>query len=292
MKSVIISLIIVFHSALIFAQNDFSFVFLPDIHLRPDSAVEAGFDGLVKQVNKLHPDFIITGGDMIYTAKNVDEKKAKVLFDLMDSKFRGFRMPVYFTMGNHEITGVLAESGMNISDPLWGKGLYEKLYGKRYQSFMHSDWKFFLLDGIKVLEKERDYTQGVDSVQLEWIRNELLQTDKNTPLVIVMHTPLLNPHAINSSLSQLLSKNSETVLSLFRDYNLKIVLEGHTHLYMNLLFEGIHYISGGSTSYATDLDNHSDGFVMVTVRKNTESIKFIPTERPFIKSNSNPGTTR
>jgi Icc protein len=186
-------------------------------------------------------------------------------------------------MGNHEITGVLAESGMDTSDPLWGKGLYEKLYGRRFQSFMHSGWKFFLLDGIKVLEKERNYTQGVDSVQLEWIRKELLLTDRKTPIVIVMHTPLLNPQAIISSQSQLLSKNSEIVLSLFRDYNLKIVLEGHTHLYMNLLFEGIHYVSGGSTSYATDLDNFSDGFVMVNVRKNRENIQFIPTERPVTK---------
>jgi predicted phosphodiesterase len=107
-----------------------------------------------------------------------------------------------------------------------------------------------------------------------------------------MHTPLINPHAIQSSQSQLLSKNSESVLSLFKDHNLKIVLEGHTHLYMNLFFEGIHYISGGSTSYATDLDNFSDGFVMVTVRKNLESIQFIPTERPVTKQKSHPGIQR
>lgn len=292
MKRVIIFLVIIFQSTLIFGQSNFSFVFLPDIHLRPDSAVEAGFDGLVKQINRLHPDFIITGGDMIYTAKNVDEEKAKVLFDFMDTKFRRFNMPVYYTMGNHEITGVLAESGMDISDPLWGKGMYEKLYGKRYQSFMHSDWKFFLLDGIKVLEKERNYTQGVDSVQLEWLKNELQLTDKKTPIVIVMHTPFLNPHAIYSSQTQFLSRNSENILSMFNDHNLKIVLEGHTHLYMNLFFEGIHYISGGSTSYASDLNNYSDGFTFVRVRKNIENIQFIPTERPVTKYKSNTGTTR
>ena len=268
----------------VFWSTDFSFVFLPDMHLRPDSAIETNFELLAGQVNKLNPDFIITGGDMIYTAKNVDEKKAKVLFDFMESRFHEFNMPVYYTMGNHEIVGVLAESGMDPSHPLWGKGMYEKLYGNQYRSFTHSGWKFFLLDGIKILEKERNYTQGVDSVQIEWLKNELQLTDKKTPVIISIHTPLLNPNAINNSQDQLLSKNSETVLSLFKDHNLKIVLEGHTHLYMNLFFGGVHYISGGSTSYTSDLNNN-DGFILVKIKNNTEDIQFISTAREAPKSN-------
>lgn len=279
MKKTGIVLLFIFQTVFLFGQSDFSFVFLPDIHLRPDSATESSFDILTTQINNLKPDFVITGGDMIYTAKNVDEKKARVLFDLMESKFHKLNMPVYYTMGNHEIVGVLPESGMEISNPLWGKGMYEKLYGKRYHSFIQFGWKFFLLDGIKILEKERNYTQGVDSVQMEWLKNELQFTDKSTPIVITIHTPILNPHAIINSQDNLLSKNSETVLALFKDYNLKIVLEGHTHLYMNLFFEGIHYISGGSTSYASDLNYNSDGFLMVCVKNNREEIQFVKTMR-------------
>lgn len=285
MKKLILCFIIFVRVALIFGQNDFSFVFLPDIHLNQDSAVEANFDLLVRQINNLHPDFILTGGDMIYTAKNVDEKKAKVLFDFMDYKFKGFKMPVYYTMGNHEIVGVLSESGMDITHPMWGKGMYDELYGKRYYSFTHSGWKFFVLDGIKILEKERNYTQGVDSLQIEWLKNELISTDKGTPLIISIHTPLINPHAITDPQSRLISGNSESVLNLFREHNLKIVLEGHTHLYMNLFFEGINYISGGSTSYATDLNNHNDGFVLISIKNNKEAIQFVPTARKALKNN-------
>lgn len=284
MKILLIFQVYIVSAVLCFGQKDFSFVFLPDMHLRPDSAIEANFELLAGQINKLRPDFIITGGDMIYTAKNVDERKAKVLFDFMESRFHEFNMPVYYTMGNHEIVGVLAESGMDPSHPLWGKGMYEKLYGSQYRSFTHSGWKFFLLDGIEILMKERNYTQGVDSVQIEWLKNELLLTDKKTPVIISIHTPLLNPHAINSSQDQLLSKNSETVLNLFKDHNLKIVLEGHTHLYMNLFFGGVHYISGGSTSYSSDLNNN-DGFILVNIKNNTEDIQFISTAREAPKSN-------
>lgn len=271
-----LSLILVILVTIQSCHDRFSFVFLPDIHLSPDSLSKANFDLLARQVNRINPDFVLTGGDMIYTAKNVDEKRAALLFDLLKNKFEAFNMPVYYTMGNHETVGILAESGMDTLDPMWGKGMYEKLYGNRYYSFTHSGWKFFSLDGIRVLGKERNYTQGVDSIQIEWLRKELLATDKNIPLVISIHTPLLNPHAIESSHSHLLSANQELVLSLFRDHNLKIVLEGHTHLYMNLLFDGIHYISGGSTAYSSDSDSKHKGFVLVSVRDNNESIEFIP----------------
>jgi 3',5'-cyclic AMP phosphodiesterase CpdA len=263
----------------LFGQKDFSFVFLPDTHLQPDSAVEAKFDKVAKQINKLHPDFVIAGGDMIYTAKNVNEKKAKVLFDLMDSKFRQLKMPIHYTIGNHECVGILAESGMEISHALYGKGMYERRYRKRYQSFTNSGWKFFLLDGIKILDKERNYTAGVDSMQLEWLKNELRLTDRNTPIVVAIHTPLINPNAIRNSKEQVLSENSETVLSLFKGYNLKMVLQGHNHVYMNLLISGIQYISGGSTLFSRDRNPFDDGFIFVKISSNTEEIKFIPTAK-------------
>lgn len=263
----------------LFGQKDFSFVFLPDTHLHPDSAVEAKFDKVAKQINELNPDFVISGGDMIYTAKNLNEKKAKILFDLMDSKFRQLKMPVHYTLGNHECVGILAESGMEISHPLYGKGMYEQRYGKRYQSFTNSGWKFFLLDGIKILDKERNYTAGVDSVQIDWIRKELQLMDKTTPIVIVIHTPLINPNAISNSKEQVLTENSEAVLSLFKGYNLKMVLQGHNHLHMNLLFNGIHYISGGSTLFNRDRNPFDDGFIFVKISNNTEEIKFIPTAK-------------
>jgi len=283
MRRLKIILALFLHAGLVFGQNDFSFVFLPDLHLNTDSATEANFDRLTVQIKNLRPDFILTGGDMIYTAKSLNEGKATALFDFMKVKFRKLNMPVYYTIGNHEITGLLPESGMEISNSMWGKGLYEKKITKRYYSFSISGWKFFLLDGIKILEKERNYTSGVDSEQINWLKKEMEITDKNTPTVIVIHTPLLNPHAIVNSKSHLLSQNSESILQIFKDSNLKVVLEGHTHLYMNLLFEGIHYISGGSTSFATDLTKYSDGFVLIKVKNNVEEIQFVPTDRSSVK---------
>ncbi len=270
-------LILTFQATLLLAQKNFSFVYLPDMHLQPDSEVVASFRKLAAQVNRLHPDFVLTGGDMIFTAKNVDDKKAGKLFDLMDKEFKEFKEPVYLTMGNHENVGITAESGIDKSNPMWGKRMYELRYNNRYYTFTYSGWKFFILDGIRILEKERNYTQGVDSVQMNWISNELLTTDKNTPIIISIHTPLINPHGITSPGLEVLTTNSAAVLNLFKDYNLKIVLEGHTHLYMNLIFNGIQYLSGGSTAAGTSMQDY--GFIWVRIRNDAERIQFIKTKR-------------
>jgi predicted MPP superfamily phosphohydrolase len=277
MKKLKLSLILIFQITLLLAQKDFSFVFLPDLHLQPDSSVLTNFKNYTLRINELHPDFILTGGDMIYTAKSVDDKKAKVLFDLMDKELKLFKMPVYLTMGNHENVGITQESGIDKSNPMWGKQMYEKRYTSRYYSFSFEGWKFFILDGIKILEKEKNYTQGVDSLQINWIRDELLVTDKGMPIVISIHTPLINPNAMSNSKSQALSENSEAVLNLFKEHNLRVVLQGHNHIYMNLLINGIHYISGGSTAFGTDRIN--DGFIAINIKNNTEKIKFLTTSK-------------
>ena len=257
--------------------GDFTFAYLTDLHLRPDSAVLEKFHWLSAELNKLHPDFVLTGGDMIYTAKNVDDKKAAALFDLMDKELAKLQMPVYLTMGNHEIVGITMESGIDSNNPMWGKRMYEKRYNSRYYSFNYQGWKFFILDGIKIQEETGDYSNGVDSVQIEWIKDELGKTSEETPIIISIHTPLINPHAIESSDSSALSRNSETVLNLFKGHNLKLVLEGHTHMYMNLFFHGIHYISGGSTQYGTD--PMDDGYILIKVKDGNEESEFIPTLR-------------
>lgn len=275
MKKGIIAFVLLTRIGWVSAQTDISFIFLPDLHLRPDSLVEMNFTLIAEQISELNPDFIITGGDMIYTAKNTDEKQAGKLFDYMDSKLKQLGKPVYLTMGNHELVGILPGSGIDESNPLWGKRLYEKRYGTRYSSCDVSGWKFFFLDGVKILEKEKNYTQEVDSLQIEWIRAELMKTDQEVPIIISIHTPLINPRAMMDPNTSALTTNSQHVLELFREHNLKMVLQGHNHLYMNLFIHGIQFISGGSTSYNAEPSPYDDGFILVHIKENHAETEFI-----------------
>jgi len=277
MRRILIILLFIFELAAVSGQKKMSFVFLPDIHLEPDSAVLQNFDRIRKKVNKMNPDFIITGGDMIYTAKNVDDKKAEVLFNLMDEKFKDFKMPFYYTMGNHEVVGILPNSGIEKSHQKWGKQLYQQRYGARYKSFTKSGWKFFLLDGIIILEKEMNYGLGIDSIQMDWIKDELGKTDKLMPIIISVHSPLVSPKAITNVNIPAVTENARAVLDLFEGYNLKMVLQGHNHTYMNLNIGGVNYVSGGSTLERSN--QYNEGFLLVKVKNNNARFKFISTAK-------------
>lgn len=98
--------------------------------------------------------------------------------------------------------------------------------------------------------------------------------NKNTPIVLSIHTPLINPNAISDPNADVLSENAGNVLDLFSQHDLRIVLQGHNHTYMNLYINGIHYISGGSSAYGTSPENH--GFVLVKIKKGVERITFVP----------------
>ena len=273
MKRIFLISLLILQVSLISGQKDFSFVYLPDMHLRPDSLIISNFERVASQVNAIHPDFVLTGGDMIYTAKNVNDQKAKTLFDLMDKELKLFKVPVYLTMGNHENVGITVESGIDSSNVNWGKKMYMKRYNKRYYSFVYNGWKFFVLDGIRILIQQKNYTEGVDSVQIEWIKKELQSTDKKMPIVISIHPPLVNPEGITNPASKVISSNAATILGLFKDYNLKTVLEGHTHRYMFLYVNGIYYINGGSSEYGTNPFDF--GFIKVDIKNNIEDIKFL-----------------
>ena len=275
MKKILFSIFLLFQFGLLLGQNNFSFIFLPDTHLQPDSIIVANFDSVVAKINALKPDFVITGGDMIYSALNADEQKAKILYDLMKTKFHKLNSPVYYTIGNHEIVGIYPKSGINSSNALWGKGMYEHNIGRTYKSFIYSNWKFFLLDGIIINEELGKYTEGIDSLQMDWIQNELLSTDKNTPVVIVTHTPLVNPKKILSSIEPPVSINSQKILNLFDNYNLKLVLQGHNHMYMNLLVDNMRIVSGGRTFPKNNTNPNNFGFVLVEVKNNNADVIFI-----------------
>lgn len=261
----------------LWAQNDFSFVFLTDMHLNHDTAVKRGFEKVVVRINELKPDFVVSGGDMIYTAKDGNEQNATRLFNLADTMLHKLNMPVYYTLGNHELVGVLPNSGIDPSNKFWGKGMFRIRYAQPYYSFTRNNYKFFVLDGFRVLASERRYVNVIDSAQIAWIKNELAKTDKSTPIVIAIHPPLVNPKAMSLPAEHALSQNSAEVLSLFNSYNLRMVLQGHNHVYMDLFINGKHFISGGTPTRGANQNSNNLGFVYITVKNGKEEMQFIST---------------
>ncbi|MCF8226085.1 MAG: metallophosphoesterase [Bacteroidales bacterium] len=254
-------------------DEGFTFAFLTDTHVEYGKNADKGFQAAIDHVNKAAPEFVITGGDQISDALGQTEETATELYDLYLKMEKGFNMPVYNTLGNHEEFGIYEKSGIDRTHELYGHKMYEAKIGKRFYSFDHKGWKFYILDSVEETE-ERRYFGHVDSVQIEWLKQDLENIDKETPVVVVTHIPFVTAYAqiregsLAQNASGLVVENSREVLDLFEGYNLKLVLQGHLHILEEVYIDGIHFITGGAVSarwWDGPKDGLEEGYLMVRI---------------------------
>jgi len=266
--------------------DSFTFVFMTDIHVKPELRAMEGFQMAIDHVNELNPDFVITGGDLVDDVLNASFGRADTLYKLYNKMTEGFNMPVYNTMGNHEHYGYAVTPKIDPDHPEYGNKMFEKRIGKRYRSFDHKGWHFMILDGTEEGEDGRPYIGKVDEKQLEWIQEDLQKLDPETPIAIVTHIPLVSVfpqiqhgpiHAVNPGS---LVTNQQDVLALFREMNLKLVLQGHLHAVEEINLMGkVRFITGGAICgiwWRTPDDGElQEGYVKVDVSGDDFSWEYV-----------------
>lgn len=260
------------------AVQPFRFVFMTDIHVQPELRADEGFRAAVAKVNELNPDFVITGGDLIMDALEQNFERATKLYELYINICEEFEMPVYHTIGNHEVFGLYKESGIDPNHPEYGKKMFKNRLGnnKTYFSFDHKNWHFILLDAVG-FTADRQYIGEFDSLQLEWLKNDLKKVDKKTPIVVSTHIPFVSAmEQMRKGGTAALSPgavvvNSNEALAMFIGYNLKLVLQGHLHIVEEIVFHDIHFVTGGAVSgnwWKGSRAGFPEGFVVVDVKDN------------------------
>lgn len=281
---VLLSLIVTFNSCgRKSIENTFSFVFMTDIHLTYERNAIAGFKQAILSVDSISPDFVITGGDLIMDALGQRYSMADSLYDLYLATVKDLKMPVYNTLGNHELYGIYSRSGADKNNPEYGEKMFEARIGRSYYSFDHKGWKFMVLNSVEDTGKDR-YLGNIDNAQIEWIKEELKKTDKTTPIVLSTHIPFItaNTQKYKGSTvandSSTVIYNAKEVLQLFTNYNLKLVLQGHLHTIENIYIDGVHFLTGGAVSggwWNGPNRNFQEGFMLLTINGENIAWKYI-----------------
>jgi hypothetical protein len=180
-------------------------------------------------------------------------------------------MPVYNTLGNHEVFGIYEKSGVDPGHPDYRYGMYEKWLGDTYYSFDHRGWHFMVLNSVMETE-ERRYIGIIDDEQIEWIKKDLLDVNPSTPIVISTHIPFITVFTqvlygeYAPDYHGLVMENAKEVLDLFIGHNLKLVLQGHLHYLEDIEVNGTHFITAGAVSARWwNGPNHGveEGFLLV-----------------------------
>ncbi len=265
------------------SPNSFSFVFATDIHVQHERNGAMGFSQAIDTINKLQPAFVITGGDLVFDVLGQTYERSDSLYNLYQHAIKKFEMPIYNTMGNHEIYGIYKKSGADSLHPEYGEKMFEKRLGKSYYSFEHGGWKFMILNSIEDTKRNK-YIGLVDEKQIEWIKNELAATDPQTPIVISTHIPFITAYmqkysgSTAANDSGLVVVNSKEVLDLFKGYNLKLVLQGHLHTVEDIYIDGIHFITGGAVSarwWTGPNMGFEEGFMLINVKGEDFDWKYV-----------------
>lgn len=242
--------------------QDFTFAFLTDMHVYNDSTLLKVENRLKSLPNKV--EFLLSGGDNvdIDNLKMEDlaagEKRLKQLKSVFDHSQR----PYHMAIGNHDRLPSALRDGKKDFE------LFERTFGRTYYTFDHKGWKFIVLNSVEV--KDGQYVIGEQ--QLAWLRDIVKGTAKTQPVVIVSHVPFLSvyyPVLEGRYTSADTFSNQKQVFDLFKDHNLKLVLQGHMHLYEEIKVKGVQLITAGAVSgnwWNGSFEGTDPGHLEVSVR--------------------------
>lgn len=243
MKSNFVTVVLIFAIAAANAQ-EFSFAYFTDIHLSLNN--EAGFDGFAKALNHAEENgaaFILTGGDNVdIDVLGNDLETAERLYARFSQQISGLSKPVYPTLGNHD-----RFLGGKLHNDVNNEGLFEKYLGESFYSFDFHGWHFIVLNSTQT--GPQGYSVG--EVQLKWLKEDVRKLDPKTPVIISVHVPFLTVYypALDGIYTDTDTfSNFKEVWDVFNGYNLKLVLQGHMHLYEEIYVKGVQFITGGAVS--------------------------------------------
>ncbi len=240
------------------------FAHITDIHVKPGIIPETGMAKALQHVQQLKPkvDFIINGGDSIMDALEVDKQKTQIQWNLFKNILQKENsLPIYHTIGNHDVWGWFMKENKPDNDRLYGKvWVVEELAMKnRFYSFTNGNWHFIVLDSTQ-LNPAGGYIGKLDDTQLDWLQQELKDVPPDKFICIVSHIPILSICAglffdkteANGDLKiqrNLMHSDFFMLKKLFANYsNIKVCISGHIHLQDEVNYLGIKYYCNGAVS--------------------------------------------
>lgn len=263
----------------------FTFAFITDLHVQPGEQAER-VRRCIRSVNSMQGcDFAISGGDLIEDGLGTDYETVHECYNLAQSILTDLKIPVYHTIGNHDLFGIYVESGASPDHPEYGKEIYRRRIGqgRTYYSFDRNGWHFVSLDSVQVTG--RRFIGGVDSQQVDWLRSDLAATGNEHPICLISHIPMVSAwvqlrHGMTvlPAAEGFITNNKELYLAL-EPYNVKLVLQGHLHILEDWYFRGARFICSGAVRGGwgpSPLDGPGPSFGIVSVDGEEITFRHVP----------------
>lgn len=223
-------------------ENDFYFVQITDTHV-----INKKFDkngSSIKRLRcvlenitsfKIKPAFIVVTGDLVEWGGS--SKSGELNYQAFISCFykkndilyadSDYSIPVYTIPGNH--------------DYVWENNLenYHKYVDKKHvdindkYTITYKDVSlFFMNSGFNYVSHPTEWKHvkgsGLYNEDIKWLEKELKEC-RVKHKIILMHHPAVNSRDKNDEMTSVIARNREKFIELCEQYNVELVLTGHTH---------------------------------------------------------------
>lgn len=225
---------------------------------------------MISLAKKQNPDFAVFTGDIMSTSnRNISTYHSWVstFKRIVDTHFN----KTYIAFGKHDF-----DCGFRCVN-LWGKILWNRTWAlnekpKLYHSFDHENTHFVLL------ASEYPIKRTVDPFQLNWLENDLKNTDKPNKIVIT-HVPPITFFEESAKECHDMSCNKtsrDRLLNILKTYKVDLVISGHEHSFQHKIKNDTDFIISGNSGNRGRYDLKSeDSFSLIEVKGESITVKKI-----------------
>jgi 3',5'-cyclic AMP phosphodiesterase CpdA len=259
-------------------------VFFTDVHARTEWETPEAVAKAAEAINILKPDLVLGGGDLITDGFEALPDEVAHRWDVYMSMHNAIADELHVAIGNHDLVGALPKHGAPpVEDP---RSEYKRHLGlkRTFYSFDVLGYHVLLLDSVRVSGDEYKYHGFVSAEQIDWIKADLSHVPRETPIVLVLHIPLVTAYyatvkgATFQAKPNRVTTNNVEVLKLFENRNLALVLQGHSHVAELVHWRQTAFLTGGAVCgkwWRGPYHGTQEGFNLITLHQDRIEWEYI-----------------
>ena len=230
-------------------------VFYTDIHARVEWDTPLALARAAAAMNRVEADLVLCGGDLVTDGFGAPSEAAMApRWDAYMALHNAIAGDIHVAIGPHDMVAADPDDGSPASaDP---RAEFRNRLGvaRTYYSFDALGYHFIILDSIQISGDEYRFHGSIWPQEMAWLEQDLGRVAKQTPIVVVIHVPLLTAFygatdgATATVRPNRVVVNNVAVLELFKDHNLHLVLQGHMHVKEMIRWRQTTFITGGALS--------------------------------------------
>ena len=227
-------------------------VFYTDIHARPQADIAAALKKAADRINATRADLVLCGGDLIDGGIKMSRRQASASWNTYGAMNRSIRSETLHCLGNQDLVGVAPSDGSDPEPDPRREFLQQTESERTYYSIDAVGYHIVVLDSVEITEGPATYRGWVSDEQQQWLKADLSAVPPDRPIVLMLHMPLATTYfakskgAASAPPQNRVTVNNRAVLDHFRDRNLVLVLQGHTHFAEIIHWPRTTFISGGA----------------------------------------------